>query len=84
LAEHLIIEEIQIKKKNYGVLLLKIARNGFLKEIYSTLNHSDWLGVVETVLDFAEKLKQERQVFLNINPWSIARNVDGDFKILDA
>lgn len=58
LAEYLIIEEIQIKKKSYGILLLKIMKNSFLQDICTTLSYNDWLSLVETILDFTEKLKQ--------------------------
>jgi len=74
LAEYIAIEEIQIKKKNYGVLILKIAKNSFLKEIYNILTHNDWLNLTETIFDFIQKLRSETQVFLNLNPWSIAKN----------
>jgi hypothetical protein len=45
LAEYIAIEEIQIKKKSYGVLVLKIAKNSFLKDIYNSLTYNDWLNL---------------------------------------
>lgn len=57
LAEYIVIEEIQIKKKNYGVLVLKIAKNSFLKEIYNNLTYNDWLNLTETIFDFIQKLR---------------------------
>jgi hypothetical protein len=80
----MIIEEVQIKKIKFGVVLLKITKNSFLQNIYSSLTYNDWLNLTETILDFTEKLRAQKQVFLNINPWSIAKNSDGEFKILDA
>jgi hypothetical protein len=41
------------------------------------MSYNDLLALIETMLSFIEKLRLEKKVFLNITPWSIARNVEG-------
>jgi hypothetical protein len=78
------IQEVIIKKHCFGVLLLKIARKCLLQDIFSSLTYCDWLNLTETVLNFVYKLKNNKQAFLNINPWSLMRSPEGEFKLLDA
>ena len=48
-----------------------------------TFNYGDWLSLIETSIDFIEKLKIEKQVYLNFHPSNIARNSFGELKITD-
>lgn len=73
LADHLVIEEIQIRKQNYGVLLLKIPHSGVLRVLAPALTHSDWLTLTETILALLFKLRAEKKVLLSLTPSSIAR-----------
>lgn len=57
LAEALLVDEVQIKKNTFGVVLLKIPKKSLLHDIYSSLSYSDWLNLTETVLDLVQKLK---------------------------
>lgn len=57
LAEALLVDEVQIKKNTFGVVLLKILKKSLLNDIYSNLSYSDWLNLTETVLDLVQKLK---------------------------
>ena len=57
LAEALLVDEVQIKKNTFGVVLLKIPKKSLLNDIYSNLSYSDWLNLTETVLDLVQKLK---------------------------
>ena len=57
LAEALLVDEVQIKKNNFGVILLKIPKKSLLHDIFSNLPYCEWLNLTETVLDLVQKLK---------------------------
>lgn len=76
-------QDLQLKKNAYGLLFLKVPKRSLLIDLFSTLAYSEWLDLTEAVLDFISQLQGERQVFLNINPWSIFRDADGGFRLMD-
>jgi hypothetical protein len=48
------------------------------------LSYYDLLALIETVLSFIERLRGEKKVFLKLNPWSVGRSSEGEFRLLDA
>lgn len=84
LAEALLIEEIQIRKEPFGLVVLPLHQSQFLAQLHPSLSPYDWLLLTEMLCTFAGRLRTNKQVFLNINPWSIARNSDGVYKLIDA
>jgi hypothetical protein len=76
-------QNLQLKKNVFGLLFLRVPKRSLLIDLFSTLAYSEWLDLTEAVLDFISKLQVEKQVFLNINPWSIFRDADGSFRVMD-
>jgi hypothetical protein len=76
-------QNLQLKKNLFGLLFLKVPKRSLLIDFFSSLAYSEWLDLTEAVLDFIIKLQGERQVFLNIDPWSIFRDADGGFRLMD-
>ena len=49
----------------------------------NAFNYGDWLSLIETAIAFIEKLRNQKQVYLNFHPSNIAKNSLGDLKITD-
>ena len=63
--------------------MLPFSPNQFLAQMHASLTPYDWLTLTEMLCNFAGKLKVEKQVFSNINPWSIVRNGEGEYQLID-